>query len=152
MTVFIGLDPGKDGAIALVAGDGRLMSITDMPSHPEYIREVLAQYQRDKFVTIEAQQAMPKQGVTSMFSLGENYGLLVGIVTGLQIPYQTVRPQAWMRALGIPAGADKKKHIDVALGLFPTGDFKGPRGGPKDGRADAALIAEYGRRTHGGGK
>lgn len=150
MTVYIGIDPGADGAIALLTGDGRLMSIQDMPAHAELMREELAFVQADKFCAIETQQAMPGQGVTSMFSLGQNYGLLTGILVGLQIPHEAVRPQRWMRALGIPAKADKAKHVEIALALFPTAQVKGPRGGLKDGRADALLIAEFIRRTHGG--
>lgn len=149
MTVFIGIDVGKDGAIALLAGDGRVMDIIDMPDHPETIREILTFVQPDKFVTIEAQQAMPGQGVTSMFSLGQRYGLLTGILVALQIPHEHVRPQAWMRAMQIPPKADKKAHVAKALALFPTAEVTGPRGGMKDGRADALLIAEHGRRTRG---
>ena len=150
MTVYIGIDPGADGAIAILAGDGRVMTVCDMPSHAETIREILAIVQADKFVAIEAQQAMPGQGVTSMFSLGQRYGLLTSILVALQIPHEAVRPQAWMKALGIPPKSDKKAHVERALSLFPTAEVKGPRGGMKDGRADALLIAEFGRRTHGG--
>jgi len=152
MTVYIGIDPGADGAIALLASDGRVMSITDMPPHAVTIREILECVQADKYVAIEAQQAMPGQGVTSMFSLGQRYGLLTGLLIGLQIPFEPVRPQAWMRSLGIPPKSDKRAHVERALSLFPTAEVKGPRGGMKDGRADALLIAEFGRRTHGGTK
>ena len=39
----------------------------------------------------------------------------------------------------------------IASALFPTADLKGKRGGKKDGRSDAILIAEYGRRRLQGG-
>jgi crossover junction endodeoxyribonuclease RuvC len=121
-----------------------------MPAHMAGLREWLYSHGHPMFGVIEAQQAMPGQGVTSMFSVGQRYGLLTGLLIGLQIPFEAVRPQAWMRALGIPPKADKRAHVERALSLFPTAEVTGPRGGMKDGRADALLIAEYGRRTHGG--
>lgn len=151
MTVFIGIDPGADGALAWLTAHGEIVQVRDMPAHMEEVRDwLVTPCPVPLFVVIEAQQAMPGQGVTSMFSLGQRYGLLTGLLVGLQIPHQAVRPQAWMKAMGIPPKADKKAHVERALSLFPTAEVKGPRGGMKDGRADALLLAEFGRRTHGG--
>lgn len=150
MTVYVGIDPGKDGAIAILAGDGRLMDVIDMPYLLDSTRSVLTDaIRRDRFVALEAQQAMPRQGVSSTFTTGQGFGRLEGLLTGLQIPYEVVRPQRWIRDMGIPVGADKRKHVEVAQSMYPLAPLTGPRGKLLDGRGDALLLAVWAMR-HGG--
>jgi len=56
---------------------------------------------------------------------------------------------------GTPAAKRQMKvaAVQVAQRVFPmaAAQFVGPRGGLLDGRAEAALIAEYGRRVLNGG-
>lgn len=146
--MYIGIDPGKDGAIAVLEGD-ELMNISDMPYMLDTTREIIRLMQGNKFVALEAQQAMPKQGVSSTFTTGQGFGRLEGLLTGLQIPYEVVRPQRWMREMGIPVGADKRKHVEVAQSLYPLAPLTGPRGKLLDGRGDALLLAVWAMR-HGG--
>ena len=43
---------------------------------------------------------MPKQGATSVWTFGEHYGTLRGILMALEIPVKDVRPQDWQKAIG----------------------------------------------------
>ena len=43
-------------------------------------------------------------------------------------------------------GKEKDASVYRAQQLFPLAQLVGPRGGKYDGRAEALLIAEYGRR------
>lgn len=97
-------------------------------------------------IVIEKQQAMPGQGVTSMMSIGMGYGSLVMWATLLNVPFITPRPAAWKQRLGVTR--DKASSVTMASRLFPEAGLYGPRGGAKDGRAEALLLAEYGRRWH----
>lgn len=152
MTVYIGIDPGKDGAIALVAGDGRFMSVHDMPDYPPRIKEILAVIQPDKYVAIEGQGSRPSQSSVSTFSQAENFGVLKGILYALEIPFEVISPQAWKKQLRIPAGKGdtpaakrkdgKEKSMKIAEAMFPMVQLRGPRNGALDGRAEALLIAE----------
>src|SRR5262245_9311833 len=50
-------------------------------------------------VLIEESQAMPGQGVRSMWTTGYGYGLWLGVLSALQLPHTRIRPHAWKRAL-----------------------------------------------------
>lgn len=160
--MVIGIDPGKDGAVAMLHG-GVLFDVLDTPlvasskgkrAYDEYaMRELLDSYRKNVttpdtlLVIIELVHAMPGQGVTSMFSMGEGLGLWRGLLVGLQIPYQLVTPQAWKKSILAGFGLkDKNASFQVASRLYPQSLLTGPRGGVKDGRADAVCLAEYGRR------
>jgi hypothetical protein len=100
----------------------------------------------DVIVGIESVHAMPGQGVTSMFSMGRGLGLWEGIVAALRLPVEMIDPVTWKRAMGIPAGSDKRASVELALRLFPSAPIKRAQ----DGRADAVLLAEFLRRKHTG--
>ena len=148
--IYMGIDPGLHGALALIDSDGNLIDIWDTPLiGKEYDLREMACLIRDHLpngCAIEEQHAMPKQGVTSTFQTGFGFGLWMGFLTAYGVKHEKVRAQDWKKALGIPAGSDKSASVAAAQRLFPGGDFTGPRGGIKDGRADACLLAEWRRR------
>ena len=163
--IFIGIDPGKDGGVAVIFDDGSLqLHLTPVIAGEKRGRQynvsemsrIIAQYSsRDAFAVLEAQQAFPGQGVTSMFSVGRGYGLWEGILSALAIPYTTVRPNVWKRDMlrGVP-GEGKARSIYAAQGLFPEADLvqkptpTSRKRKCRDGLAEALLMAEWGRRKH----
>ena len=44
---------------------------------------------------------MPGQGTRSMLTIGFGYGLWLGILATLRLPYTTVRPAVWKRSMGL---------------------------------------------------
>jgi crossover junction endodeoxyribonuclease RuvC len=83
-----------------------------------------------------------------MFTMGRGLGTWEGVLAGLGIPYELVTPQRWKKALMDGMGKDKDASRLQAIRLFPA--IAGQLARKKDdGRADALLIAEYGRRTRG---
>ncbi len=100
-------------------------------------------------VIIEAVQAMPGQGVVSMFTFGASWGLVRGVCAGLGLSYELVRPQEWQKAM--LAGQPKQSEYLVASRLWPQAEWRGSHWSrvPHSGLVDAALIAEYGRRRAG---
>src|SRR4029453_568845 len=112
---IIGIDPGLGGAVACVAADGTLQALYDVPTltlktsrgtRQEYdipgLVALLAPYTgMPAHVVIEESQAMPGQGVRSMFTCGMGMGVWLGVLAALQLPYTRVRPQIWKRALGL---------------------------------------------------
>ncbi len=97
-------------------------------------------------VFIERVHSMPKQGVASAFNFGYGCGLWEGIVQGLHWPYEFVTPQQWMKLMMTGQLRGKDAGRGRAMELWPdnVSDFELKK---YDGRADAALIAEYGRRS-----
>jgi hypothetical protein len=54
-------------------------------------------------VLLEESQAMPQQGTRSMFVTGVGFGLWLGILAAVQLPYTRIRPAVWKKALGLLA-------------------------------------------------
>lgn len=148
----IGIDVGLNGAIAIVEGD-QLIEVHDMPTftverNAKNKRMVnaaeLARLIRQSAATsayLERLSAMPGQGVTSMFSMGQSLGVVLGILAALDIPTTTIPPRTWQKALDVPQGKDGSRYR--AAQLFPAHAAKFARV-KDDGRSDAALIAAYG--------
>lgn len=152
--IVLGCDPGKKGAFAKY--DGKSLSIVEMPTVAVGKRgdEISWQGLADLFdlvlmpcdcAFIEAVHAMPGQGVSSMFKFGGAYHGALAMLAAFRIPTTRVTPQSWKSAMRVNA-AGKDAAVGRARELFPNNvsDFVGPRGGLKDGNAEAALIAWFG--------
>jgi crossover junction endodeoxyribonuclease RuvC len=146
---FIGIDPGKKGGLCLLAKNGSVRFF-DWPKDGNlipYFRKIqnVISANSVKLTVLERVHAMPKQGVTSMFTFGMNYGIWQGFLISIGVPYISVPPQTWMKGLRNKAeGTDLKRQVgNAAQRLFPHAELTGPKGGFKDGRADALMMAYY---------
>jgi len=143
--LVVGIDPGKKGAISFLSLDASNLEVYDMPSLFEFVRLVKERKEKILRVFIEKQQAFPGQGVVSTSRLMKHYGELIGSLVALEIAVEEVPPRTWQKEFHYPNKLSKKERkllsIQKALSLFPHGEI-----GKKDGRAEAVLIAEFGRR------
>jgi len=151
--IYIGIDPGLDGAIAFFDLDKAHLSVVDMPvvevtRNGKKKRELNAQLVANVFrcvggdmtAVLERVNAMPGQGVSSVFSFGRSSGIMEGVLAGMQIPLTIVTPQIWQKAAQARGGKDGSRQR--ATELFPA--YAGLFGRKKDdGRADAACMAWY---------
>ena len=147
MTV-IGIDPGLSGAIARPMPDGSV-DVWDMPTitvrdkrriDGYALRDLLVAAGPVDMVVVEHVQGVQGSGATGAFTFGEGFGLLQGLLIGLDRPHMLVRPQAWTKALGV--GSDKGAHRQMAQRLYPASASMFARV-KDDGRADAALLAHW---------
>lgn len=157
MKLFLGIDPGMGGALAIVNADGQFITATSTPvigkvPDTKFIRDWLTQ-QPITAAILEQVASRPGQGVSTMFKFGRVYGLAEGLLAGLQIPYSLVTPHTWTKTmhLGVEGRDDmeaKEASRVAAMRLFPQADFRAsPRcTNPHDGKIDAALLAEFCRR------
>ncbi|HEY0834654.1 MAG TPA: hypothetical protein VGE72_12165 [Azospirillum sp.] len=160
--MILGVDPGLSGALALVS-DAGLECVEDVPTlelrrggktkrEPDLVRlgamvggwaalGIDAAY-------VEQVNAMPGQGVSSMFAFGKVYGGILGVLAAHCIPTHLVVPGTWKKAVGIKQGAGKDASRAKALQLWPAHGalFARVR---DDGRAEASLIGLYGVRKGG---
>jgi crossover junction endodeoxyribonuclease RuvC len=150
--IYVGIDPGLKGGIAVIT-EGILTSLLPMPGEAG-LREFLQSLSEagktiPPMVVLEKSQPMPKQGVSSVFSYGVGYGIILGMLIYGRIPYHLVRPAVWKSTMlaGEPDKKDKGTSIRVVERIFPDVELV-PRGcrKPADGLAEALLMAEYGRR------
>lgn len=151
MASFIGVDPGKTGAAALVHPDGVEFLDTEGTGEPALLETIrLWVFDFDvRLAVLEKVHSMPKQGVASTFTFGTNYGWWQGVLLSLGVSWRLVPPQTWQKGVVFPRGS-KSPAVDAAERLFPGAVFRGPKGGLLTGRADAALIADWARRNVGG--
>ena len=102
--------------------------------------EVLRPYAGSQaHVILEESQPMPGQGVRSMFTCGLGFGVWLGLLAAVQLPYTRVRPGVWKKALGL--GPDKEPARLRAMQWFPSADLRRKK---DHGRAEAILLAWYG--------
>lgn len=141
--LYMGSDPGKSGATAFLC-EGELWWVKHSETPHDITREIVTALARstpgEVFAIIESVHAMPGQGVSSTFKFGQSYGFLLGLLTALSIPYETVTPRKWQSYMGCLTRGDKNVSKSRAQELFP--DVK-----VTHAIADAILIAEYNRRT-----
>lgn len=160
---IIGIDPGLDGALAIIEPVEKV--VYDTPTFTKKVaRGTKREYDLRRMtvwlrpwanqerggvrvpthVFIENIHSMPGQGVRSTFSLGYGVGAWHGILIALGLAYNLVTPQKWKKHFGL-LGKDKDASRHLAQKLWPDRAVLFERK-KDDGRADAMLIAEYGRR------
>lgn len=152
MTRIVGIDPGDEGALALFEWGSPKESII-MPTlssgiDGSEVARVLREWNPDG-IAIERAQAMPGQGVCSMFTYGTGYGVLLGVIMTLKIPLLTVPPRTWQawaqKKFGGKKQADPKAQALAWVKTFyPQASLIPPRCRvPHKGIVDALLIAGW---------
>ncbi len=152
--IIIGIDPGVSGAICIL-NNGIIVDVYEMPTMidgkknkkqvngAEVVNIFLKEIQNEKNVkvVIEHVNAMPGQGVTSMFNFGQSFGVIKGICFALRLPINFIRPTKWKKHYNL-IGSDKDASRTKVIELFPNISSKISR--KKDSnKADALLIAKY---------
>ena len=152
--IIFGIDPGISGAISILENK-KVIEVFDMSTMIDgkknkrqvngaqvtnIIKERL-NMDRDTVVVVEHVNAMPGQGVTSMFNFGQSFGVIKGVCSALGIPIYFVRPTKWKKHFNLiktNKDASRTKVIEV----YPEISSKLSR--KKDAnKADAILIARY---------
>tara|TARA_R100000655_G_scaffold84070_1_gene123664 strand:+ start:57 stop:509 length:453 start_codon:yes stop_codon:yes gene_type:complete len=144
--MYLGVDPGKSGAMALVDTAGFTHDWIGFHETPHDVAKWLKLFAPAiDFAVIEKVGARPGQGTASMFKFGEKYGFAIGLLVAINIKHEFHLPSRWQKKLGLirpkMSNAEKKKvNKAAAQALF--------RDSPKiiHRNADAFLIAEYARR------
>lgn len=154
--IIAGIDPGKTGALSITYADDLRASIFDVPMvevkgkpKPAWSNwrqswfDALDLHAPD-LIVIEDISARPGQGVTSMFTFGRTLGFAHAIAAGCGARIEFVTPSVWKGKLGL-LNSSKGASREKASVLFPRAahQFKRVK---DDGRAEATLLAHYGRR------
>lgn len=172
MSYIAGIDPGSNGAVAIYCTETkRIIGVHDLPFwymtvgkakrkrvDPVALMELfdLILMLGVELVVLEAVGGRPKQSASSGFVFGYTVGLIYMACMYNKLMVETVPPQRWKKLLNVPGKqggktpADKKKAegeiVQRATELFPhdRSFFRGPNGGFKMDRADAAMLAKFG--------
>jgi Holliday junction resolvasome RuvABC endonuclease subunit len=142
MTLVLGIDPGMNGAAALIRIEAG--KSPDAVIAPLSERWFLLATRNVGLVVVEAQHASPQQGVRSAFALGQAYGAVRGVLAtlpGLRVEY--VQPAVWRGSYGLSGGAaGKAAGVAMAREILQQPD----RPLTHD-EADAVLLAWWGWRN-----
>lgn len=152
--LYLGIDPGQSGGMAILTSEGEIVDVSKMPETETDVSEYIREFSKTIcMAVIEGVHAMPKQGVSSSFKFGRQYGGLRMALIAHQIRFETVMPGVWQKSMsclsqgrnGPTDGKTEKKNLtkSKAQELFPVL--------PDGSRithaiADALLLAEFARR------
>ena len=152
--IVIGIDPGLSGAIAILENN-KVLNIFDMP--------VMAEGKKNKrqlnsaqlvsiikdgtkpeseiAVVVEQVNAMPGQGVTSMFNFGQTFGAIKGVCAALELPIFFVRPSKWKKHFEL-INSSKDSSRTKVIEMYPS--LSSQLAKKKDvNKSDAILIARF---------
>ena len=151
---IIGIDPGLSGAIAILE-DNKVLNIFDMPVMAEgkknkrqlnsaqlvnIIRDNTASID-EVAVVVEQVNAMPGQGVTSMFNFGQTFGAIKGVCAALNLPIFFVRPSKWKKHFEL-INSSKDSSRTKTIEMYPS--LSNQLSKKKDvNKSDAILIARF---------
>ena len=158
MTI-LGIDPGVSGAIC-VLNKKKIVEVYEMPTMIDgkknkrqvngaevtniFLKE-LSYEKKEAKVVVEQVNAMPGQGVTSMFNFGQSFGVIKGVCAALRLPVYFVRPVKWKKYFNL-IKTNKDASRTKVIEIFPNISSKISR--KKDSnKADSILIAKYFEET-----
>ena len=132
-------DPGKNGALVL-------MDMKTVYNAFPFDKEKYRQFPHSlvsPVCVLEQVHSMPKQGVVSTFTFGENYGWIRGILDRAGIKIVDVSPQKWKSYFHL--SGNKEESIELCKKLYPKANlFRTERCKKEhDGIAEAILIGRW---------
>jgi crossover junction endodeoxyribonuclease RuvC len=147
--MILGIDPGLDGGLAIISFNGDLEMLETVPTEPKggFIKRQVDAQKLSNILRVypisvcylEKVSSRPGQGVGSVFSFGDTYGAIRGVLGALNIPTYYIPPQTWKKELKISSKEDSLKAIKD---LYPLLKMR-----KKDHNiAEALLLALYGKK------
>lgn len=173
MKKYIGIDPGASGFIAVIDPVEDLCTFLSIAEHtPQEVSEFIGEtaFGCNVTVVIEDVHSLYGSSAKSTFNFGYIKGMLVGFLVAHHIPYTLVQPKEWQTDMWTNADKTMRKKskikdgkntsrlmvdtkatsIKAAQRLFPNVDLRRNERCKTidDNKADALLMAEYGRRKN----
>lgn len=155
--MYLGIDPGINGALVVLDQHLAIVSTLLMPSieiHKENrvcgktIRDWLCTQPPIQHAFIEHVGSIRKggqaQGSVTMFTFGHAAGKVEGVVEAFGIPFTKIRPSLWKGYARI-MGHDKDASRHKCFNLYPANQELFKYKGEGQAIADAILIAHYGK-------
>lgn len=147
---ILGIDPGLDGAVAVLTEAGELLQIEDMPTLEDGAKgrralnaPLLAAIVYRSHATrafCELVGPRPTDGSAAGFGFGRNRGIIEGVLAAAGVPLLMIAPPVWKRASGIAPGRENKDSArSIAIAQWPAHAAFFARKKDCD-RAEAALI------------
>ena len=151
----LGLAKGGSLDNAIVVDNNKVLNIFDMPVMSEGKKNkrqlnsaLLVNLLKENIISneevaviVEQVNAMPGQGVTSMFNFGQTFGAIKGICAALDLPIFFVRPSKWKKHFEL-INSSKDSSRTKAIEMYPK--LSNQLAKKKDvNKSDAILIARF---------
>ncbi len=170
--VYIGVDPGSDGYVAVIMENGVYDFLPIDGTPVQEVSAFLARWASSNCVAVlEDVHAVFNSSAKGTFNFGFSKGMLFALLVAHRIPYVLVAPKDWQNEVWINADKEyttqrqttkdggekiikkvdtKATSLNAARRLFPLVDFRKSERAkkPHDGKVDALLMAEYARRKN----
>jgi hypothetical protein len=154
--IVLGIDPGRDGAIVAISRRLKTVRAWDMPQHGHLrgndlsaLRDIFRHFvPTDCAVGLEYNTGKPHEVPDFAYRFGLQTGQIEGLLLGMGFDVTCVPANLWTGRLGLP-GKTWATAIEQRAAMwdqeYPASAslMRGPRGGLRDGRLDAGLIAHY---------
>ena len=158
--IIFGVDPGVSGAVSILRNK-EVLDVFEMPTmidgkknkkqvNGSELTNIIVstidlkntEFKKDEVVVVvEHVNAMPGQGVTSMFNFGQSFGVIKGICAALRLPIYFIRPTKWKKHFNL-INTNKDASRTKVIEVYPK--ISGKLSRKKDSnKADAILIARY---------
>ena len=152
--IVVGIDPGLSGAIAILENN-KVLNIFDMPvmaegkknkrqlNSAQLVNIIKDSTKPDAEIAVVVEQvnAMPGQGVTSMFNFGQTFGAIKGVCAALELPIFFVRPSKWKKHFEL-INSSKDSSRTKVIEMYPS--LSSQLAKKKDvNKSDAILIARF---------
>lgn len=142
--IYIGIDPGKSGGIAVISD---FEDAWKMPDTERDLFNLIKSFKSNSFCILEKVHSMPGQGVVSVCTFcGNNASIRMALIAS-RIPFETVTPYTWQKALGIVKRGKEESKTKFKNRLKAKAQELFPELKITLAIADALLIAEYCRRV-----
>ena len=109
----LAIDPGKNGGVAIVNRSGKVKvkrcpSDNDPFKMANIIKKMTRRYKHIQII-IENVWAFPTDSAMTSFKFGTNFGIWLGILGTMGLPYRKVTPQTWQKVYQ-PLSKEKKER------------------------------------------
>lgn len=143
--IYLGIDPGANGGMAWIGGDGDLIECRKMPPTPQDIYDALGIYDADDVVCYMEKVGfgMPGQSSKATATFARHCGQLEMALLARGIATVEVTPARWQKHFGLQGKKDEGKtsHKNRIKGWAQQ---RFPRHKVTLWGADAIAIAVYG--------
>jgi len=149
--IILGIDPGLQGGLVIIQ-NGNIIDKMPAPvikgKKNEYDINAIIEFIKKNKPThagLEKAQAMPGQGVCSMFSTGKGFGMYWGIIAAMGMAYILPPPREWQKNVLAGYNMENTKQASALFcsRTWPKEDWKATERCRKvhDGLTDAGAIA-----------
>ena len=141
--ILLGIDPGVQGALALLDKHENRVTVHDMPDTTDTLYELIKSFPPITVCMIEKPFYPKIIGMKNAAKIAEAYGRIKAVLFICGIPLREVAPRDWKAALRL---SDSKAASRELAGAFFPDDAEQWKRVRDDGRAEASLLAWYGLR------